>query len=376
VPRLELVGSVSPWPKPIVPCWAKLPQARTRRPVGDEDDQRRRAPADEAGDRLPAAVRVRPLRICRRRPEGALAEHREQGREQGEGREQHHRDPDRQDRAEPVGRFEVGDEQHQHRRDHRPGRGGERRRALAHRCGQRLGRRPPALHFLAVAVDEEQRVVGAGAEHEYQQEEGALGVDGDPAGVDRQVGDPDRDQVGRADGEQRQERQERRSVDEQQQDQDQRERRHQERLARFGGHPVEVGGDPGRAGDVGADPRNFVAGEVFADLDDAAFDGARVGGVDRQHDQRRFAVARERPDAVDVLRDVAERLGGVGGEGVDDRRRPGHVELVQADPQPADRVEVAVGEPAFAVEDDHRRDLFGRVAALLTGAARAGADIA
>ena len=36
VPRLELVGSVSPWPNPIVPWWARLPSASTTRSGGDE----------------------------------------------------------------------------------------------------------------------------------------------------------------------------------------------------------------------------------------------------------------------------------------------------------------------------------------------------
>ena len=175
------------------------------------------------------------------------------------------------------------------------------------RGGQRLGRRLAALQLLAVAVDEQQRVVGAGAEDEHQEEEGALGVDDDRAGLDQQVGDPDRDHVGGADGEQRQQRQQRRPVDEQQQDQDQAEGRDQQRLAGFVGDLLEVGGDPGRAGDVGGEPGPLVFGEVSADLGDAGRDRAAVGGVDRQHDQRRFAVAGDRPDPVGDLGDVAER---------------------------------------------------------------------
>ena len=151
---------------------------------------------------------------------------------------EHHRDPDRQDRAEPVGRLQVGDEQDQHRRDHgrRPRRRSPARVSRSAAGSASAGGRP-RCELLAVAVDEQQRVVGAGAEDQHQQQEGALGVDGDPAGLDQQVGDADRDQVGGADGEQRQQRQERRPVDEQQQDQDQAEGRDQQRLAGFARRP-------------------------------------------------------------------------------------------------------------------------------------------
>ena len=301
-------------------------------------------------------------------PEGARAEDGEQGGEQGEGGGQHRRDPDRQDRAEPVGRLEVGDEQDQHRRDHGAARGGDRRHALAQGERQRLRRRPAAVELLAVAVDEQQRVVGAGAEDQHQQQHRPLRVDGDPARLDQQVGEADGDQVGGADDEQRRQRQQRRPVDEQEQQQDQAERRHQQRVAGFVGDPLEVGGDPGRPGDVGADPGRHVVGEVAADPPHAAGDGAAVGRVQRQHDQRRFAVAGERADAAGDRGDVAERLGGVGREGVDDRRRAGDRQPVEAVADPPDRRQVGFAQPAGTVEDDDRRHLFGGVAVALLAA--------
>ena len=82
------------------------------------------------------------------------------------------------------------------------------------------------------------------------------------ARLDQQVGDADRDQVGGADGEQRQQRQQRRPVDDQQQDQDQAEGRDQQRLAGFVGDLLEVGGDPAGPGHVGAEPGHRVGGEV------------------------------------------------------------------------------------------------------------------
>jgi hypothetical protein len=51
----------------------------------------------------------------------------------------------------------------------------------------------PAEQLLAVAVDEQQRVVGAGSEHEHEEEKRPLGVNGDPARLDQQVGNPGRD---------------------------------------------------------------------------------------------------------------------------------------------------------------------------------------
>lgn len=74
-----------------------------------------------------------------RGPEGALAEDREQRREQGEGGGEHHGDADRQDRAEPAGRLEVGDEQDQHRGDDRSAGGQQGRAGLTHGLAKGLG---------------------------------------------------------------------------------------------------------------------------------------------------------------------------------------------------------------------------------------------
>ena len=116
----------------------------------DAEDDRPRAPAHEAGDPAPGAARFLwhdsrnqgTARAGGGGPEGALAEQREQRRQQGEGGGEHHRDADRQDRAEPVGRLQVGDQQHQHRRDHRPARGGDRRDALGESGGQGVAAGP------------------------------------------------------------------------------------------------------------------------------------------------------------------------------------------------------------------------------------------
>jgi hypothetical protein len=232
-----------------------------------------------------------------------------------------------------------------------------------------------AAQLLAVAVDEQQRVIGAGAEDQDQEQEGALGVDGDRAGLDQQVGDADRDHVGGADDEQRHDGQQRRPVDDEQQDQDQAEGRDQQRLAGFACDLLEVGGDSAGPGHVGAEAGAPVSGEVLADRFHAFLDRAAFAGVDRQHDQRRFAVARQRPDPVGDRGDVAERGFGVGREGVDDRRRPGDLQPVEAVADAPDRLQIGLGQSPWAVEDDHDRNLFaGLLAALevVEGAGRFG----
>ena len=132
-------------------------------------DDRPRAPLDQRRDALPAAAAPAPRRP-RRGPEGALAEHREQGGEEGEGGGDHHRDADRQDRPEPVGRLQVGDEEDEHRGDHGAARGGDRPgRVSRSASGSASAAGRPPLQLFAVAVDEQQRVVGPGAEDEHEQ---------------------------------------------------------------------------------------------------------------------------------------------------------------------------------------------------------------
>ena len=141
--------------------------AETTTTIGRE---RRR---DEAGDPLPsggsARRGARPRAPARRRARRAR-ESRAGRRVKARG--EHHRDPDRQDRPEPVGRLQVGDA---------AGRASPRspcpprRRSPAtlsrSASGSASAARAAALQLLAVAVDEQQRVVGAGAEDEHQEQE-------------------------------------------------------------------------------------------------------------------------------------------------------------------------------------------------------------
>jgi hypothetical protein len=315
------------------------------------DDNRARAAADQARDPRPASAPLPRLRAPPG-PERPPAEQGEGGGQQGQRGGKHHRDPDREDRPEPTGRLEVGEQQYQHRRDHRRGRGGDRPHALDQRqrqCG--TGLQSP-VELLAVAVDQQQRVVGAGAEDQHQQQERALDVDRDQAGLDQQVGGADRDQVGDADREQRQQRQGRGAVDDQEQQEDQAERRDQQRLAGVFGDPLEIGGDAARAGDVGAQAGMAMRRQIGADLADSLDHRTAIAGVDRQRHQCRFAVAGDRTDAAGDPRHVPEWLLGLAGEGSEDRRRPGEAKPVEPFAEPADRIEVGAAEPAVALEDD------------------------
>ena len=248
VPRLELVGRVSPWPKPIVPWWVRLPSASTSRPAKTSDDDRPRAPPHQRRDPRPAArfLDARRPRTAAGRPA------RRRARRAATSRAGSRVKAAASITAIPIAR--IGPSQWVDCRSATsstsiaaitvPPEAAIGRHALAQRGGQRRAGGSPRLQLLAVAVDQQQRVVGAGAEDQHQQQEGALGVDRDRARLDQQVGDAGRDQVGGADGEQRQQRQQRRPVDEQQQDRTRLEGRDQQRLAGFVGDLLEVGGDP------------------------------------------------------------------------------------------------------------------------------------
>ena len=226
VPRLESVGSVSPWPKPIVPWWLRLPSGEDEQAGDDErGSQPRAASAQRSRRSRPAPAALRPCPVRRRAAAGQKARSPSTASSAG-----------RRVKAAasiiaiPIAR--IGPSQWVDSRSATsstsiaaitvPPEAPIAGTALAqrHAAAPPSAGRPPS-QLLAVAVDEQQRVVGAGAEDQHQQQERPLDVDDDPARLDQQVGDADRDHVGGADRDQRQQRQQRRPVDEQQQDEDQ-----------------------------------------------------------------------------------------------------------------------------------------------------------
>ncbi len=109
--------------------------------------------------------------------------------------------------------------------------------------------------LLAVAGDEKQCVVGAGAEHEHPQDARALPVDGQPPVLGREIDQTGGGLVGDGDRQERDQPQQGAPVDDQQDDRDNSRGDEQQR----GLHPAEhvkgVGQQAGRSGDRRLEPR-------------------------------------------------------------------------------------------------------------------------
>ena len=119
------------------------------------------------------------------RPEDPPAEDHEQRGQQGDHDQQGHGHADGEDRAEAGGRVEVGEGQAQQADDDGRGAGDDGRRGPVQRERHRLVPVLVAAELFSIAGDEQQRVVGAGADHQDAQDVLALVVD-DEVGVLRQ----------------------------------------------------------------------------------------------------------------------------------------------------------------------------------------------
>ena len=146
-------------------------------------------------------------------PKRRTSQHAEQrGHERQTGRE-HHYDGDGEDRAERVIEAEAGQQKGQ-QRQHDGSRAGSNR--LAHR-----DRRPPqrteaillALQLLAVARDQKDHVVRPRAEEQHVAHPGRLRVHAERASLDEKRGDRVHDLQDDADHHERQQRQQRRAID-------------------------------------------------------------------------------------------------------------------------------------------------------------------
>ena len=128
--------------------------------------------------------------------------------------------------------------------------GDDRRARAAQRLGHRRVAAVVAAQFLPVTRDDQQRVIGAGAEHQHLQDAGALRVDRQASvrreQVDHRLGGDQR-HPGR---DHRQQPQHRAPVGDQQDHDDDRQRRVQQRAVDALEHLVAVGRVPERAGDV------------------------------------------------------------------------------------------------------------------------------
>ena len=229
------------------------------------------------------------------------------------------------------------------RADHRRAGRDDRRTGGPQRERHRLVLVLVLAQLLAVARHQQQRIVGARAEHEDREDRGRLAVDSD-ADLGEPVADRARRDLGEHDGEERDPEEDRAAVDHDQQEDHQRQRRGQQRAVDALEDLDRVGREARGAGDLDLQPAAGVAHAV-ADV------------VDRVED--RVAVA--------VARDVADQQRGVPGlrEARRGERRDGPVDvalvlldrLVELLAVAGDPCAVGGGEPALAPVDDHDRRL-------------------
>ena len=123
--------------------------------------------------------------------------------------------------------------------------------------------------LFAVARDQIDAVIGACTEHQDDQDPRGLAVDREVEGLDDEVDDATGDRVGDADDDERNERDDRRPVDQEQQDEDQNRRADQELAIDVAEDLDGVDGDAGRSGDVDGEPvGSILLGDRAHVLDD------------------------------------------------------------------------------------------------------------
>ena len=267
-------------------------------------------PAGALGDRFRAGRRLR--RVRDEGPEGAAAEDRQQRRQQGQHRERRAGDPDRGDRAEAGGAVDLGDQQAEQGGDDGQGRGEDRRAGRFQRGPHRLVLVGGVVQLLAVAGDQQQRVVGAGAEHQHRHDRARLAVDRH-AQLGDAVADRAREHLREDHRDQRDEEEDRRAVDDDQQEDHQADRGQQQGPV----DPFEdfdrVGGEAGAAGDLRFEAAAGVLDHVAPGLDRVDDPFALAFGVDVGGDDRRLAVLRA--DRADEGRVVGRLAGDGAGRG-------------------------------------------------------------
>ncbi len=342
--------------------------------------------AGPVGDRLRLWGRLR--RVRDEGPEGAAAEDRQQRRQQGQHRERRAGDPDRGNRAEPGGAVDLGQHQAEQRRDHRRRRGEDRRPGGGQGRLHRLVAVGRVVQLLAVAGDQQQRVVGAGAEDEDRHDRARLAVDRHPQLGDA-VADRAREGLGEEHRGERDEEEHRRAVDDDQEEDHQADRGQQQGAV----DPFEdfdrVGREPGAAGDLDFEAAAGVA-DLFAPVLDRVEDPfALAVALDVGADDRRLAVfGADRADEGGVVgrlagdrRSRASATGRVAGFGAGTATTAGCCRAVGDDAREAllghlgdvrfDRLLVGHGEAVGAAVDDHRGGEFA-VLEFLGGVQRLG----
>ncbi len=283
---------------------------------------------DEAGETCPQARRAHTVlgrddlrfEAGASRPEHRAAEEQQQRRQQGESREHREHDADRRDRPQGAVRLQIAEQQTEESGDHGAARRDDRfDRALP--C--RHDRRSLVLRdaqFLAETRDEQQRVIGGGADHEDEEDPLCLTAEQQHLELRQPPHHEQSDAEGEQARRQHDEWQEERSVDQHQDDEDREEGDAEEQPVDAGETGHQVGAEAGGSCDVHGDP---VGDRVAQFLAESRRHVRELGiGVDRDERLHRLPVigGERRRDLVADAFHLRRIRDGVG-DRVDLRRR-------------------------------------------------------
>ena len=169
------------------------------------------------------------------------------------------------------------------------GRGEDRRAGRFQRRPHRLVLVGGVVQLLAVAGDQQQRVVGPGAQHQHRHDRARLAVDRDPE-LGQPVADRAREHLREQHRRQRDEEEHRRAVDHDQEEDHQADRGQQQGAVDAFEDFDRVGGEAGAAGDLHLEAAAGV-GDLFApELDRVEDPFALAVALDVGGDDRRLAV--------------------------------------------------------------------------------------
>ena len=182
-------------------------------------------------------------------PERPLTGDSEHGRQERQAGEQDDRDPDRVHRPERPVEPQDSREHGEHRGHHGHRARDHRRRGLRERAADGVRHVAAVAEVGAVARDEQQAVVGAGAEHEHEQQRRRRAVHRKTR-LREQVDHSGGDRVGHHHDDERQQCQQRRAVDREQEQQHEQAGREQQLRVRLLDRGVEVAQERRRAGHV------------------------------------------------------------------------------------------------------------------------------
>ncbi|GMA30811.1 hypothetical protein GCM10025875_08030 [Litorihabitans aurantiacus] len=296
--------------------------------AGAHRDRAARHAVADAPPHRPRLARERVAHAWCARPEHPSPEQHQAGGQADEHEEGGHRDADGAREPQAARGRHEGQQERQEPDDDGAGRAEHGFRGAAHRVPHRREpvRRPAQL--VAVARDEQQRVVGAGAEHEDRQDARGRLVPRDVERRQHAGRDGGGGLVGDAHHGQRDHPQDRAAVGDHEEDGDDEGGDREQPHVRAVEHRGEVGLDTRRTRHLGGDAVGRPGVELAAQLDDGVGHRARAGRLDRDDAEGGGAVLRRDEhrlgtrDVGQQRADAAEPVGGerVGGEDHDGGR--------------------------------------------------------